>query len=84
MSGEGPPLPRRNYALENYRDCLAAIRMIREAVETLGPPGMLPSKEAVLQLYGPLPVHEAQAIVDALRKMLANEQQGQANVASGA
>ena len=37
-------MPRRNYALENYCDCLAAIRMIREAVETLGPPGVLPSR----------------------------------------
>jgi hypothetical protein len=85
MSGEqGLPLPRRNYALENYCDCLAAIRMIREAVETLGPPGVLPSEEAVLQLYGPEAVHEAQAIVDALRKMLANEQQDQVKTRPGA
>jgi hypothetical protein len=76
-------LPRRNYALKKYCDCLAAIRMIREAVETLGPPGVLPSEEAVLQLYGPEPVHEAQAIVDALRKMLANEQQDQVKHGSG-
>jgi len=40
--------------------------------------------EAVLQLYGPEPVHEAQTIVDALRKMLANEQQNQVNPAPGA
>jgi hypothetical protein len=44
--------------------------MIREAVETLGPPGVLPSQEAVLTLYGPEPVHEAQAIVGALTKIL--------------
>ena len=50
-------MPRRNYALENCCDCLAAIRMIREAVQTLGPPEVLPSEEAVLQLYGPEPVH---------------------------
>ena len=74
-------MPRRNYALENYCDCLAAIRMIREAVETLGPPGVLPSEEAVLHLYGPEAVHEAQAIVDALRKML--EQQDQVKHGSG-
>jgi hypothetical protein len=56
-------------ALENYRDCMCAIRMIREAVETLGPPGILPSEKAVLRLYGPEAVHEAQAIVDALTKL---------------
>jgi hypothetical protein len=49
----------------------AALRMIRETVETLGPPGILPSEEAVLMLYGPEPVHEATAIVEALRKLLA-------------
>ena len=63
-------VPRRNYALQNYRDCLTALRMIREAVETLGPPGILPSEEAVLRLYGPEAVHEAQAIVDALTNIL--------------
>lgn len=45
--------------------------MIRETIETLGPPGVLPSGEAVLMLYGPEPIHEGQAIVDALRKILA-------------
>ena len=45
--------------------------MIREAVETLGPPGVLPSGEAVISLYGPEPIHEAQAIVDALTTILA-------------
>lgn len=49
----------------------AALLMIREAVETLGPPGILPSQDAVLERYGPEPVHEAAAIVDALRKLLA-------------
>lgn len=48
-----------------------ALRMIRETLETLGPPGILPSEEAVLGLYGPEPVHEAEAIVEALRKLLA-------------
>jgi len=43
--------------------------MIREAVETLGPPGILPAQEAVVTLYGPEPIHESQAIVDALSKM---------------
>jgi len=39
------------------------VRMSRETVETLGPPGVLPSNDAVLMLYGPEPVHERQAIV---------------------
>ena len=47
--------------------------MIREAVETLGPPGVLPSGEAVISLYGPEPIHEAQAIVDALAAILGDE-----------
>jgi hypothetical protein len=51
--------------LENYRNARQALRMVRETIETLGPPGTLPSEEAVNSLYGPEPVHEAQAIVDA-------------------
>jgi hypothetical protein len=46
--------------------------MIRETVETLGPPGILPSQDAVLEHYAPQPVHEATAIVEALRKILAH------------
>jgi hypothetical protein len=49
----------------------AALRMIRETVETLGPPGILPSQDAVLEHYDPEPVYEATVIVEALRKMLA-------------
>lgn len=49
----------------------AALLMIRETVETLGPPGILPSPDAVLERYGPEPVHEAAAIVEALQKLLA-------------
>jgi hypothetical protein len=45
--------------------------MIRETVETLGPPGILPSQDAVLEHYDPEPVYEATVIVEALRKMLA-------------
>jgi hypothetical protein len=55
---------------EPYQSALTALRMIRETIETLGPPGALPSSEAVLMLYGPEPIHEGQAIVDALRKLL--------------
>ena len=51
----------------------AGLRMIREAVETLGPPGVLPSGEAVISLYGPEPIHEPQAIVDALTAILGDE-----------
>jgi hypothetical protein len=55
---------------ENYQNAWAALRMIRETIETLGPPGALPSREAVLMLYGPEPIHEGHAIVDALRNLL--------------
>ena len=48
----------------------AALRMIRETIETLGPPGALPSRDTVLIELGPEPIHEGQAIVDALRKLL--------------
>ena len=40
-------------ALENYRNAWQALRMIREAVETLGAPGVLPSEEAVLMALSP-------------------------------
>jgi hypothetical protein len=56
---------------DNLQNAWAALRMIRETIETLAPPGTLPSGEAVLMLYGPEPIHEGQAIVDALRKILA-------------
>ena len=51
------------------RNSWAALRMIRQTLETLGPPDILSSEDAVLQLYGPEPVHEATAI-EALRKVL--------------
>ncbi|MGY0573887.1 hypothetical protein ACTGJ9_024715 [Bradyrhizobium sp. RDM12] len=51
---------------ENLQNAWAALRMIRETVETLGPPGILISEEEVLARYGPEPIHEATAIVDAL------------------
>jgi hypothetical protein len=55
---------------DNLQNAWAALRMIRETIETLGPPGALPSRDTVLIERGPEPVHEAQAIVDALRKTL--------------
>jgi hypothetical protein len=36
----------------------AALRIIGETVETLGPPGVLPPREPVLTRDGPEPVHE--------------------------
>ena len=48
----------------------AALLMIRETVETLGPVGILPSREALLQLYGPEPVHEATALAAAIRTLV--------------
>lgn len=54
----------------NMQNAWSALQMIRETIETLGPPGILPSQEAVLMLHGPEPVHEATVIVEALQKML--------------
>jgi len=65
-----PTLPQR--ARRPRESWSAALLMIREAVETLGPPGILPSQDAVLERYGPEPVHEAAAIVAALRELLAH------------
>jgi hypothetical protein len=53
---------------DNYRNAWAGLRMIRDAIGKLGPPGVLASEERVVRLYGPEPVHEAQAIVDALKR----------------
>jgi hypothetical protein len=63
-------------ALQSYQNAWAALRIIREAVERLGPPGALISEEAVLLHYGPEPVHEGQAIVDALTMLLTPENVG--------
>ena len=55
---------------DNMQNAWAALRMIRETVETLGPPGILISEEEVLAQYGPEPIHEATAIVAALTALL--------------
>lgn len=47
----------------------AALRMIRETIETLGPPGILPAEG----IRGPEPVHEAEVIVEALHKLLGRD-----------
>lgn len=52
---------------ETRENAAAALQMIREAVETLGPPGILPPPGHC----GPEPIRETAAIVDALYKMFA-------------
>ena len=44
---------------DNMQNAWAALRMIREAVETLGPPGAIPSRDTVLIERGAEPIHEA-------------------------
>ena len=48
-----------------------ALRMIRDAVEELGPPGAIRSEEAVLKTLGPEMRHEAQAIVEGIQALAA-------------
>jgi hypothetical protein len=55
---------------DDLQNASAALRMIRETIETLGPPGVLMSEEQVLAQYGPEPIHEATAIVKALTDLL--------------
>jgi hypothetical protein len=57
--------------LNNYRNAWHALAMIRETIEELGPTGAVMSSDGVLRKYGPEPVHEAQALVDALTEILA-------------
>ena len=66
MSSTSELAEARQETTENWS---ATLRMIREAVETLGPPGILPSQDAVLEHYGPEPEHEATAIVAALQRL---------------
>jgi hypothetical protein len=47
----------------------AALNLVRVALESVAPPGVLPSKEAVLKLYGPEPVHEGEALAKAVIEM---------------
>jgi hypothetical protein len=58
--------------VESMRNAYAALAMIREAVEEVAP-GALPSSDTVAKLYGPDPVHEAEAIADTLRELFADE-----------
>ena len=54
-----------------YRNAMTGIAMIREAVESFGPVASLESQEATLALRGPEPIHEAEAIVEALIRVKA-------------
>lgn len=63
MMGEAIDLSGRDQAW-------AALRINRETIETLGPPGLLISEAEVLAKYGPEMIHEAQAICDALVPLL--------------
>lgn len=42
------------------------LNLIRMAIEETCPAGVLPSEEAVLLLYGPEPIHEAEALAKAI------------------
>ena len=53
---------------DNYQNAWAGLRMIREAVENLGPCASLISEEGVLATKGPEPIHEAEAIVEAITR----------------
>ena len=64
--------------VNTLRDGWAALAMIRETIETLGPPGALIAEEAVLAKYGPEYHHEAQAICDALAELLPSIRYGTA------
>ncbi|RRH94249.1 hypothetical protein EH240_27610 [Mesorhizobium tamadayense] len=52
--------------MKNDPDCRAALHLIRMAIEETCPAGVLPSEEAVLGLYGPAPIHEAEALAKAI------------------
>ena len=53
-----------------YRNAVTALAMVREAIEMFGPATSLESQEATL-LRGPEPVHEAEAICEALTRLRA-------------
>lgn len=57
-------------AVENIREAWAALAMIREAIETLGPVGAVKASE---HLAGPTFMHEAEALVEGIRKMVTPE-----------
>jgi LmbE family N-acetylglucosaminyl deacetylase len=68
--GQLSRLPFGSTTRDNYQNAWAALRMIRETIETLGPRGVLPSRDTVLIEHGPEPIHEGLAISEALRELL--------------
>jgi hypothetical protein len=50
----------------NRENAWSTLRMIRLAIETTCPAGVLPSEDAVLGLYGPEPIHEGEALAKAI------------------
>src|SRR5690606_3121147 len=67
-AGRGSPAAERG-ARENLQEAWAALRMLREAIEPLGPVGALPAEE---HLDGPAFTHEAEALVAGIRRMAAS------------
>lgn len=59
----------RDNALRCMRDGWAALRMIREAVETLGPVGCMAHEEYVATAVAPTPQAEAEAIIAGIQKI---------------
>ncbi|MGX8012771.1 hypothetical protein ACVDG8_029295 [Mesorhizobium sp. ORM8.1] len=47
-------------------DCEEALRLVRMAIEMTCPAGVLPSREMVNGIYGPAPIHEAEALAKAI------------------
>ncbi|TPL67612.1 hypothetical protein FJ954_24740 [Mesorhizobium sp. B2-3-15] len=47
-------------------DCDEALGLIRMAIEATCPAGVLASREMVNALYGPTPIHEAEALAKAI------------------
>ena len=62
---------------ENLQAAWAALQMVREAIETLGGVGALPSEDAVLGLRGPLPCHEAGVLVEAVKAITARAEKAE-------
>lgn len=60
-------------AQANIQSAWISLAMVRDAIETVGPVGVLPSQEAVLKLHGPEFEHEAGVLVDGVRTIAARE-----------
>lgn len=69
MSAIGRMERERDAALQNMRDGWTALRMIREAVETLGPVGCMVSEEHTACAVAPTPQAEAEAIIAGIQNI---------------